>query len=102
MVDCPTSLFPGFSVFWTRKTSRSMVNSWESLNFSLMRRWKDHCFKGFTRSHMENRSVHVKVCCRLAQRLLFGNTNYGDLRKYLSSFFDTTIGAPLLANNHTN
>ncbi|KAF8090419.1 hypothetical protein N665_0477s0023 [Sinapis alba] len=29
---------------------------------------------------------------RLAQRLLFGNTNYGDLRKYLSGFFDTTIG----------
>ncbi|KAG5409320.1 hypothetical protein IGI04_005639 [Brassica rapa subsp. trilocularis] len=29
---------------------------------------------------------------RLAQRLLFGNTAYGDLRKYLSGFFDTTIG----------
>ncbi|KAH0896832.1 hypothetical protein HID58_046400 [Brassica napus] len=29
---------------------------------------------------------------RLAQRLLFGNTTYGDLRKYLSGFFDTTIG----------
>ncbi|KAL6975413.1 hypothetical protein U1Q18_024208 [Sarracenia purpurea var. burkii] len=29
---------------------------------------------------------------RLAQRLLFGNTNYGDLRKYLSGFFDTTVG----------
>lgn len=29
---------------------------------------------------------------RLAQRLLFGNTNYGDLRKYLCGFFDTTIG----------
>ncbi|CAN0920266.1 Probable bifunctional methylthioribulose-1-phosphate dehydratase/enolase-phosphatase E1 [Linum grandiflorum] len=29
---------------------------------------------------------------RLAQRLLFGNTNCGDLRKYLSGFFDTTIG----------
>ncbi|RID40867.1 hypothetical protein BRARA_J00876 [Brassica rapa] len=29
---------------------------------------------------------------RLAQRLLFGNTNYGDLKKYLSGFFDTTIG----------
>ncbi|KAJ0246239.1 bifunctional methylthioribulose-1-phosphate dehydratase/enolase-phosphatase E1 [Hirschfeldia incana] len=29
---------------------------------------------------------------RLAQRLLFGNTSYGDLRKYLSGFFDTTIG----------
>ncbi|KAL5719494.1 hypothetical protein ACHQM5_012261 [Ranunculus cassubicifolius] len=29
---------------------------------------------------------------REAQRLIFGNTNYGDLRKYLSGFFDTTIG----------
>lgn len=29
---------------------------------------------------------------RLAQRLLFGYTNYGDLRKYLSGFFDTTVG----------
>ncbi|XP_040990040.1 probable bifunctional methylthioribulose-1-phosphate dehydratase/enolase-phosphatase E1 isoform X2 [Juglans microcarpa x Juglans regia] len=29
---------------------------------------------------------------RLAQRLIFGNTIYGDLRKYLSGFFDTTVG----------
>ncbi|XP_062169471.1 probable bifunctional methylthioribulose-1-phosphate dehydratase/enolase-phosphatase E1 1 [Alnus glutinosa] len=29
---------------------------------------------------------------RLAQRLLFGNTSYGDLRKYLSGFFDTRVG----------
>ncbi|PIN03773.1 Enolase-phosphatase E-1 [Handroanthus impetiginosus] len=29
---------------------------------------------------------------RLAQRLLFGNTNYGDFRKFLYGFFDTTIG----------
>lgn len=29
---------------------------------------------------------------RLAQRLLFGNSNYGDLRKYLCGFFDTTVG----------
>lgn len=29
---------------------------------------------------------------RLAQRLLFGNTSYGDLRKYLSGFFDTVVG----------
>ncbi|XP_059661501.1 probable bifunctional methylthioribulose-1-phosphate dehydratase/enolase-phosphatase E1 1 [Cornus florida] len=29
---------------------------------------------------------------RLAQKLLFGNTNYGDLRKYLCGFFDTTVG----------
>lgn len=29
---------------------------------------------------------------RLAQRLLFGNTNHGDLRNFLSGFFDTTVG----------
>ncbi|KAL1813060.1 hypothetical protein ACET3Z_023125 [Daucus carota] len=29
---------------------------------------------------------------RLAQRLLFGYTNYGDLRKYLCGYFDTTVG----------
>ncbi|KAI9184851.1 hypothetical protein LWI28_001775 [Acer negundo] len=29
---------------------------------------------------------------RLAQRLLFGNSNYGNLRKYLSGFFDTSVG----------
>ncbi|XP_009405487.2 probable bifunctional methylthioribulose-1-phosphate dehydratase/enolase-phosphatase E1 1 isoform X3 [Musa acuminata AAA Group] len=29
---------------------------------------------------------------REAQRLIFGNTSYGDLRKYLCGFFDTTVG----------
>ncbi|XP_027355115.1 probable bifunctional methylthioribulose-1-phosphate dehydratase/enolase-phosphatase E1 isoform X1 [Abrus precatorius] len=29
---------------------------------------------------------------RLAQRLIFGHTIHGDLRKYLSGFFDTTVG----------
>ncbi|XP_076905553.1 putative bifunctional methylthioribulose-1-phosphate dehydratase/enolase-phosphatase E1 [Bidens hawaiensis] len=29
---------------------------------------------------------------RLAQRLIFGYTNYGDLRKYLCGFFDTKVG----------
>lgn len=29
---------------------------------------------------------------RLAQRLIFGNTKFGDLRKYLCGFFDTTVG----------
>ncbi|KAL7129531.1 hypothetical protein ABFS83_13G073300 [Erythranthe nasuta] len=29
---------------------------------------------------------------RLAQKLLFGNTGYGDLRKYLCGYFDTTVG----------
>nr|GLL44798.1 probable bifunctional methylthioribulose-1-phosphate dehydratase/enolase-phosphatase E1 1 [Ipomoea trifida] len=29
---------------------------------------------------------------RLAQRLLFSNTNHGDLRNFLCGFFDTTVG----------
>ncbi|XP_020246019.1 probable bifunctional methylthioribulose-1-phosphate dehydratase/enolase-phosphatase E1 1 isoform X1 [Asparagus officinalis] len=29
---------------------------------------------------------------REAQRLIFGNTSYGDLRKYLCGFFDTNVG----------
>ncbi|KAG2587586.1 hypothetical protein PVAP13_5NG159300 [Panicum virgatum] len=29
---------------------------------------------------------------REAQRLIFGNTTYGDLRKYLCGFFDTMVG----------
>lgn len=29
---------------------------------------------------------------RLAQRLIFGNTKFGDLRKYLCGFFDTMVG----------
>ncbi|KAF9610591.1 hypothetical protein IFM89_023385 [Coptis chinensis] len=29
---------------------------------------------------------------REAQRLIFGNSNYGDLRKYICGFFDTTVG----------
>ncbi|KAK7405267.1 hypothetical protein VNO78_06467 [Psophocarpus tetragonolobus] len=29
---------------------------------------------------------------RLAQRLIFGYSNHGDLRKYLSGFFDTVVG----------
>ncbi|KAG5377948.1 hypothetical protein IGI04_013269 [Brassica rapa subsp. trilocularis] len=38
-VDLSTSLLLGFSVIGTRKTSRSMVNSWESLYLSSMRRY---------------------------------------------------------------
>ncbi|ONM30869.1 Enolase-phosphatase E1 [Zea mays] len=29
---------------------------------------------------------------REAQRLIFGNTTYGDLRRHLCGFFDATIG----------
>ncbi|KAK4487223.1 hypothetical protein RD792_006543 [Penstemon davidsonii] len=37
---------------------------------------------------------------RLAQRLLFGYTNYGDLRKYLCGFFDTTVGNKKETNSY--
>ncbi|XP_037492079.1 probable bifunctional methylthioribulose-1-phosphate dehydratase/enolase-phosphatase E1 [Jatropha curcas] len=37
---------------------------------------------------------------RLAQRLIFGKTNYGDLRKYLSGFFDTTVGNKKETNSY--
>ncbi|KAG9448123.1 hypothetical protein H6P81_014251 [Aristolochia fimbriata] len=42
-------------------------------------------------------SVGIKVYIyssgsREAQRLIFGNTAYGDLRKYLCGFFDTAVG----------
>lgn len=38
---------------------------------------------------------------RLAQRLLFGNTNHGDLRKYLSGYFDTTVGGKKEMRSYT-
>ncbi|XP_052206328.1 probable bifunctional methylthioribulose-1-phosphate dehydratase/enolase-phosphatase E1 1 [Diospyros lotus] len=38
---------------------------------------------------------------RLAQRLLFGNTSYGDLRKYLCGFFDTTVGGKKETSSYT-
>ncbi|XP_030549749.1 probable bifunctional methylthioribulose-1-phosphate dehydratase/enolase-phosphatase E1 isoform X1 [Rhodamnia argentea] len=37
---------------------------------------------------------------RLAQRLLFGYTNHGDLRKYLYGFFDTTVGNKKETNSY--
>lgn len=41
---------------------------------------------------------------REAQRLIFGNTTYGDLRPYLCGFFDTMIGfiLPLLMSYIVN
>ncbi|OIW05276.1 hypothetical protein TanjilG_03665 [Lupinus angustifolius] len=39
---------------------------------------------------------------RLAQRLIFGKTNYGDLRKYLSGFFDTTVGNKKETHSYVN
>ncbi|KAF7822700.1 putative bifunctional methylthioribulose-1-phosphate dehydratase/enolase-phosphatase E1 [Senna tora] len=38
---------------------------------------------------------------RLAQRLIFGHTNFGDLRKFLSGFFDTTVGNKREARSYT-
>ncbi|TVT98183.1 hypothetical protein EJB05_56563, partial [Eragrostis curvula] len=37
---------------------------------------------------------------REAQRLIFGNTTYGDLRKYLCGFFDTTVGTKREARSY--
>ncbi|CAD6239168.1 unnamed protein product [Miscanthus lutarioriparius] len=37
---------------------------------------------------------------REAQRLIFGNTTYGDLRKHLCGFFDTTIGTKREAHSY--
>lgn len=37
---------------------------------------------------------------REAQRLIFGNTAYGDLRKHLCGFFDTTIGTKREARSY--
>ncbi|KAL7218263.1 hypothetical protein ACSBR2_011521 [Camellia fascicularis] len=37
---------------------------------------------------------------RLGQRLLFGYSNYGDLRKYLCGFFDTTVGNKKETNSY--
>jgi methionine salvage enolase-phosphatase E1 len=37
---------------------------------------------------------------REAQALLFGNTEVGDLRKYLSCYFDTTTGGKRQAESY--
>ncbi|CAL9187256.1 unnamed protein product [Musa hybrid cultivar] len=43
--------------------------------------------------HVNGTKVYIYSSgSREAQRLLFANTLYGDLRKYLSGFFDTTVG----------
>ncbi|XP_066339920.1 probable bifunctional methylthioribulose-1-phosphate dehydratase/enolase-phosphatase E1 isoform X2 [Miscanthus floridulus] len=43
--------------------------------------------------HSSNIKVYIYSSgSREAQRLLFGNTMYGDLRKFLCGYFDTTIG----------
>ncbi|CAD6257123.1 unnamed protein product [Miscanthus lutarioriparius] len=43
--------------------------------------------------HSSNIKVYIYSSgSREAQKLLFGNTMYGDLRKFLCGYFDTTIG----------
>ncbi|XP_057968634.1 probable bifunctional methylthioribulose-1-phosphate dehydratase/enolase-phosphatase E1 1 [Malania oleifera] len=49
--------------------------------------------KAFEKWHASGAKVYIYSSgSRLAQRLLFGNSNFGDLRKYLCGFFDTTVG----------
>ncbi|KAL8195485.1 hypothetical protein R6Q57_025888 [Mikania cordata] len=49
--------------------------------------------KALERWHASGIKVYIYSSgSRLAQRLIFGYTNYGDLRKYLCGFFDTRVG----------
>ncbi|XP_054812706.1 probable bifunctional methylthioribulose-1-phosphate dehydratase/enolase-phosphatase E1 isoform X1 [Prosopis cineraria] len=49
--------------------------------------------KALEKWHALGKKVYIYSSgSRLAQRLIFGNTNYGDLRKYLCGFFDTKVG----------
>ncbi|KAK4255819.1 hypothetical protein QN277_008764 [Acacia crassicarpa] len=49
--------------------------------------------KALEKWHALGKKVYIYSSgSRLAQRLIFGNTNYGDLRKYLYGFFDTKVG----------
>ncbi|XP_028086983.1 probable bifunctional methylthioribulose-1-phosphate dehydratase/enolase-phosphatase E1 1 isoform X2 [Camellia sinensis] len=41
--------------------------------------------------HAHNSVYIYSSGSRLAQRLIFGDTNYGDLRKYLCGFFATIV-----------
>lgn len=50
-------------------------------------------------------SAGLEVCIYssgsvLGQKLLFSTTNYGDLTKYVSEFFDTTVGAKTEAESY--
>ncbi|KAI3755776.1 hypothetical protein L1987_55582 [Smallanthus sonchifolius] len=49
--------------------------------------------QAFERWHTSGVKVYIYSSgSRLAQRLIFEYTNYGDLRKYLCGFFDTKVG----------
>ncbi|KAF5814829.1 putative 2-hydroxy-3-keto-5-methylthiopentenyl-1-phosphate phosphatase [Helianthus annuus] len=53
----------------------------------------DDVVQAFERWHASGVKVYIYSSgSRLAQRLIFGYTNYGDLRKYLCGFFDTKVG----------
>ncbi|KAL0925576.1 hypothetical protein M5K25_003930 [Dendrobium thyrsiflorum] len=49
--------------------------------------------EAFERWHGSGIKIYIYSSgSREAQRLIFGNTAHGDLRKYLCGFFDTTVG----------
>lgn len=58
--------------------------------------------KALERWHAMGTKVYIYSSgSRLAQRLLFGNTNHGDLRKYLCGYFDTTVGGKKETKSYT-
>ncbi|KAM7495100.1 hypothetical protein LguiB_029709 [Lonicera macranthoides] len=53
------------------------------------------------RWHSSGIKVYVySSSSREAQQILFGNSNYGNLRKYLCGFFDTTVGSKSEAQSY--
>ncbi|KAF2314344.1 hypothetical protein GH714_025534 [Hevea brasiliensis] len=71
------------------------LEKWHSLGVKYFRRFISHCF--VDEINVKEEYTVEKWCIyssgsRLAQRLVFGKTIYGDLRKYLSGFFDTAVG----------
>ncbi|EOX99449.1 Bifunctional methylthioribulose-1-phosphate dehydratase/enolase-phosphatase E1 2, putative [Theobroma cacao] len=51
--------------------------------------------------HASGIKVYIFACgSREVQQLLFANSNYGDLRKYLCGFFDTTVGNKQVAHSY--
>ncbi|XP_065634572.1 probable bifunctional methylthioribulose-1-phosphate dehydratase/enolase-phosphatase E1 2 [Quercus suber] len=53
----------------------------------------DDVAKALARWHASGTKVYIySSVIREAQQLLLANSNYGDLKKYLCGFFDTTVG----------
>lgn len=53
----------------------------------------DDVAEALGRWHASGTKVYIySSVIREAQQLLFSNSNYGDLKKYLCGFFDTTVG----------